>query len=610
MQREIELQTGVGRGFLENFRRWARRVRRRLLGRVLLTGLGVGLSAAALVALGLWRAGAAGRPVAAGVAALVGLGAALAVALRRRWSDQEVALYLDGRLGSDEVVTTALGLGAEGAGGAAVEGGDEARAVVLERAEKALAEADPRRLGPRLWSRAHLLAPVGALALAYALSLPPRPAAKAAAPPGLDRVTLADVRGLERVAELGSIAARDDEQRRRLDAIARDARALREKLEKGVEKREAQAEIARMRDALRAERMSLGDGERRAGLEGALERLAREPLTSSAAKALGDGDLVRFDEAMQELANRREESDRERAKKALEEAAEAAKRAGAPDVAKALKDQKDLLGERGERADELRALGDALGEGLSDEERRALSDFGRMPNDANARKLAESLQKSLERLTPEERKRLAERLKKRLRPGQPGGPDAASREKMRELAEQLGTEEGRKRLEDELRELANEDTDDDEAERQRRLDEAERGLGEGNGGEGQGQGQGQGQGDMPVPVPGPGGPGSGPDNKGGQPGGGPGEGGGKGEHAGESKPVDAAELRSRAGARWRGGAPPGGISVGRAAGRAGETANVRGTGALGTVGPGEMNGVDRTAVPEEYREQVGRYFQP
>ncbi|MCU0687318.1 MAG: hypothetical protein MUF34_34580 [Polyangiaceae bacterium] len=482
MQRVTMLQTGSATGFLEVFRRWAGRIRRRLLARVLLTGLGAGLTAAALLSLGLWRAGVAGRPWAA-LLTLGGLLVAFLVARRRRWSDQEVALYLDGRLGSDEVVTTALDLGGGGDETRAVvleragkpdearaimleRGGkaDETRAVVLERAGKALGGAEAKRLRPRFWSALHGLAPAGALALAYSLYLPPRPLPKGPAAPGLDRVTLADVRGLEKVAELGSLAARDDEQRRRLEAVAREARTLREKLEKGVEKREAQAEIARMRDALRAERLSLGDGERRAGLEGALERLSREPLTNAAAKALAEGDLVRFDDAMQELANKREEADRERAKKALEEAAEAAKKAGAGDVAKALKDQQNLLGERGERADELRALGEALGEGMSEEERQALGEFGRVPSDANARKLAESLQKSLERLTPEERKKLAERLKKRMARGQAGRPDA-SREKMRELAEQLNTEEGRKRLEEEMRKLANEDTGDDEAER-------------------------------------------------------------------------------------------------------------------------------------------------
>jgi hypothetical protein len=53
-----------------------------------------------------------------------------------------------------------------------------------------------------------------------------------------------------------------------------------------------------------------------------------------------------------------------------------------------------------------------------------------------------------------------------------------------------------------------------------------------------------------------------------------------------------------------------GTVTGRAPARVGETANVRGTGALGTVGPDEIGGVSHSDVPEEYREQVGRYFEP
>jgi len=53
-----------------------------------------------------------------------------------------------------------------------------------------------------------------------------------------------------------------------------------------------------------------------------------------------------------------------------------------------------------------------------------------------------------------------------------------------------------------------------------------------------------------------------------------------------------------------------GMVMGRTAGRPGETANTQGSGALGTVAPDEVGGVERSDVPEEYREQVGRYFQP
>ena len=51
-------------------------------------------------------------------------------------------------------------------------------------------------------------------------------------------------------------------------------------------------------------------------------------------------------------------------------------------------------------------------------------------------------------------------------------------------------------------------------------------------------------------------------------------------------------------------------TLGRAPARAGETANQLGTGTLGQVGPSEVGAVEGADIPEEYREQVGRYFEP
>jgi hypothetical protein len=53
-----------------------------------------------------------------------------------------------------------------------------------------------------------------------------------------------------------------------------------------------------------------------------------------------------------------------------------------------------------------------------------------------------------------------------------------------------------------------------------------------------------------------------------------------------------------------------GTTTGWTAGKSGGTANDLGTGALGSVGPSEMDGVERSEVPAEYREQVRQYFQP
>jgi hypothetical protein len=152
----------------------------------------------------------------------------------------------------------------------------------------------------------------------------------------------------------------------------------------------------------------------------------------------------------------------------------------------------------------------------------------------------------------------------------------------------------------------------------------------------------------PTPVEGQG-PQTGPESKdkqpGNEPGGksgkskgkptkGKGKGKGKDESSGDSKPgegepggdsdpgpsnkgpapptkkIEAGELRARANAKVNKGSPNPGMTLSRTGARPGETANTAGAGALGTVGPDEVSGVSRSEVPEEYREQVGRYFEP
>ncbi|WP_437645771.1 hypothetical protein [Sorangium sp. So ce362] len=607
------------RRFSAAFARWSRRVRRRLALELILTGAAAGLMLGAAGAAAAWqtRYGAL-RPWMAG-GGLLGAVTGAAAARRRRWSDPNVALFLDGKLGASESVSTAVELAAaERAGdGAARAGAAAAHEVVFAHAAAALDRATAPQVRAPLWRPWHAGAPLAAAAIGYLswLPLPPAPAA-AAPPPGAEQVRLAEIAGLERVIQLAEVDARDTAQRDRLKQLADDARRLREKLRSGVERREAQAEIGRLRDAITAERLSLGEGEQRHGMESALGKLGEDPQLRRAAKALGDRDLVALDEEMERLANRVEKTDRERARKTLEEAAEAAKRAGAPGVAEALEEQRELLDQRGKQADKLRELAEALGEALSDEGREALGELGRTGSRRDARRLADSLEKALEKLSPEERKRLAERLKQRVARSPEGAPgEPASEEQMRELARQLATPEGQRQLEEQLRRMAQEGgPSSEEAERQGALDDAQRGAGEA---EGQ-------LGGTPVPMPvaggsGSQGSGSGERGQGSQAGGadkqGPGqpghsEGGGPGSHEGQTGAIAGGELRSRAGARLNPGRPMPGIAMGRTAGRAGDTANVQGEGALGVVGPQEIGGVERSDVPEEYREQVGRYFQP
>ncbi|EYF00458.1 Hypothetical protein CAP_0827 [Chondromyces apiculatus DSM 436] len=564
------------------------------------------------------------------------LGAAVgaAVARRRRWSDTSVALYLDGRLRSKETIATALELERD-------EGSEPARAVVVSQAEGVLGKATAREVRPRVWRAWHAAIPVAAGAIGYLswIPLPPAPEG-AAAPPGVEQVRIADLAALERVIQLGEASARDDAQRERLKKLAEDAKKLRDKLKSGVEKREAQADLSKLRDGIMAERLSLGEGEERQGMESALGKLGENADLKEAAKALGDRDMVDLDEAMERLANRLEKEDRERAQKTLEEAEKAAREAGGKGVAKALEEQRKRLEELGKKSDKLRELAKSLGEGLGAEGQEALKGMEQLGDPESMQQLAESMEKALSGLSAEERKQLAENLKKQaegMPEGGAGGPqEGMSPEEMKELAEQLGSAEGLEQLKEQLKGMAQAPPPgSEEGERQKSLDGAQEGTGEmegqlggrpmpmpvaggqqGSGQQGSGQQGGQQGGGQQGGQQGNSGQGSGTGSggKGGKDQGGatPGhsEGGGPGSHEGQTGKVAGGELRSRANARMNRGVPMPGMVLGRSAGRAGETANVQGEGALGVVGPDEVGAIDRSEVPEEYREQVGRYFQP
>src|SRR5690606_6885491 len=108
----------------------------RLLLSKALTGLAYGLLLGVAAAAAAWwlRQGML-RPWAAGLGVL---GAALGAiyAFKHRWSDRDVALYLDARLASEEVISTAVELRSE------AERNDAARQLVVSHAAAKLASAD------------------------------------------------------------------------------------------------------------------------------------------------------------------------------------------------------------------------------------------------------------------------------------------------------------------------------------------------------------------------------------------------------------------------------------------------------------------------------------
>ncbi|MEO6574825.1 MAG: hypothetical protein ABIP89_13355, partial [Polyangiaceae bacterium] len=307
-------------------------------------------------------------------------------------------------------------------------------------------------------------------------------------------------------------------------------------------------------------------------------------------------------------------------------------------------DEKKAMEKREGRADKLRDLADAMkGTGEASDELQSESEaLDRKGSDAAAKKLAESMSKALDKLTPEERKRLADKLKEMAKQK---GTTSGDSQQMKDLADDLSTPEGQKKLEEQLKDMAKDDAESSESKRQKSLDDAEQGAegaegdigkqgkpGQGQQGEGQqgqqgqgqqgqgqqGQGQqgqqgnGQGQQGVPMPNSANGQGSSNGSNKGSQKGSG-GHGShdeGTSDHSGNSGVVDANTLKSRAhGPLNKGQAMPGSITT-FVPGKAGGTANTRGTGDLRVVGPSEVDGVERSDVPEEYREHVRQYFQP
>jgi len=567
--------------FDHRFGVWARRIRAHLVARRMLAGLTVGLvGAAGLAAVAWWLRAGHLRPWAA-LLGLAGALAGVAVALRRRWSDMDVALYLDARLGAHEAIATAVELRRQ------PEREDSAHEIVVVDAENALAGASSRSVRPRVLHHWYALAPLGALGVVWLsmISLPPPPPAPPP-PPGAELVRMKKLAGLERIEALAHAPGRDASDKKRLDEIAERAKKLREQLRRGIEKRQAQAEVAKLRDDIALLSRSFGDQKNRPGLEAAIRQLQKNQALQNAARALGDGDLTAFDREMQALANRIEAEHREQAKHALEEAIKAARERGAEDVARALEEQRRLWDERSARGQALRELANALKGKLSEEALEDLREFGQTGSPEAQRRLSEALADALEKLTDEERKKLAANL--RNEQGE-GSASPMTKQQLEDLAKKLATAEGKKDLERMLRDLARREPGN-EAERQRSLDDAERGGAEAQ----------RGLGVLPLPM-------GGDDSAAAR---GSKKDPGHGNHEGKTGDAAGSELRAKAKTQLDPRGAWHGTTLGRAPARPGETANQVGRGALGAVGPAEVGGVERSDVPEEYREQVGRYFSP
>lgn len=561
--------------FSDLFAARARRVRAALAARLVLDGATAGAAATAAAAVAL---AALGRPIFGAFAPLgAGIAAATAVAIRRRWSDSDVALFLDARLGSNEAITTAVGSDGDG----------DVATHVAAMAVQALSPSSARTVRPRILFRVHAVLP---LALAVAVLAPrfvPRPAVVAPAPKASQHVRV-QLQELKQVDELKRLAARTADEHARREALAGRAKALAERAAKGVDRRDALDALAKLRESVNTERATLRTSA--AGREAAARALSQHPETGAAAEALRRADVVAFDREMERIARSLEQRSRKAALTALSRAREAALAQKDGELAEILDEQRRLLKRREEPSEVLRELSRLLGDALPKDRGRALSRLDRQSG-TNANNLAEALASAVQGLTKAERERLAEALTQQAAGAQ--SESVLSKDDLERLAKALASPEGIEALRRELKALS-ETPASDASLRERALAAidlaiagaesrvASAGPASANPGEGQGTSEANGAKD---------------------------EGGGPGTHGGATPPLAVSSFPARAQ-----GAPLGGIPIGQVPGVSPAlpvaVQHLPRREALEAARPRELGAVERSNVPREYREQVGRYFAP
>ena len=114
----------------------------------------------------------------------------------------------------------------------------------------------------------------------------------------------------------------------------------------------------------------------------------------------------------------------------VEEAERRAREKGAKSLADALKQQAEAFDKRRAEAQALRELGRALEGQLDPEALEDLKEFGSTGDPEAGRRLAEAMGKALSKLSEEERKRLAEQLKKQIAQSPQGAPQAMTAEEL------------------------------------------------------------------------------------------------------------------------------------------------------------------------------------
>lgn len=573
-------------GFAQLFDSRRRSLERARATRAATSGFCFGLVFGTLGCAVLHAFGASEWRLAAGIgcAAIGALSGAL-LARRRRLSREHAALFFDARLENHNEVSAALAplLGQREP--------SELEELLQQHASDQLLRVDARRLRPKRFSRLHGSGIAAGSAFGWLCSL--APALPVAHPPPVDAQTLqahnwVDVATFERLQQL---SGQDPSQARRLKDLSAGAEQLKEDLAKGLPPERALSEISRLQDAVSAELGELGNAENRSGLAAAVNALRSEPLTGRAARAFAVNDLVEFDREMKRLAASEEEAARAAAKKALLRAEQAAQQEKASAVQKELASQLAQLDARSQDAAILRRLAAALNDGTTPE-----------PAASNSRGVTErepSLADALQMLSRADTKRLADKLKQGLESGR-FDFEPETRQELERLAESIAEPNVHEQLKGKFSSLTDPGAG---AVRQQALADALRALAQTQ------QRAGRGATDRALAASSEGKPGA-PDPKVSPSTPSPGLGGQVGEHGKGTRKVETEIVLSRSEPSLDLTRPLPDSTQGRAAGRSGEAARRAASAPPATNGGSELQGVERTPIPAEYREQVSRYFSP
>ena len=335
------------------------------------------------------------------------------------------------------------------------------------------------------------------------------------------------------------------------------------------------------------------------------------------AQALAERDLESLARAVQRAAGQREAADRERARSALTQAAEAARVAGDNELSDGLLRQRDTFDRRAQQA----ALARQLAEAMPETQRAALGrQLERLTRDGDAdglnQAMVDAMAEAWQRLTPEERERLGRALAsaQEAENSQAAAEEEAAAQPMtademeQQLREALAALDEMQQQLGGSREAARSSAGGPTRSSAGGVPVARQGQGSGQGqgqsaGQGQGQGGGQGQGQGSGQ-----GQGNGSGRGQGQGTGGTGSGGGAGPQAGETAALDTdSPLLGRVRPTRRAGAPSRSWV---------EWVDPQGSGAAAgaVVGGGPAvageggQGVERAPIPREYQDHVREFF--